>query len=76
MSKPKELPDQELKSFSDSVLFYIFYNMPNDRTQILAALQLQDRGWVYVEEEMVWVKQSGIQFSRFNPYAWQEEPLV
>jgi CCR4-NOT transcription complex subunit 2 len=57
-------------------MFYIFYNMPNDRAQILAASQLTDRGWVYVEEEMVWVKQSGNQFSRFNAYAWQEEPLV
>jgi hypothetical protein len=31
MSKPKELPDEDIKTFSDSVLFYIFYNMPNDR---------------------------------------------
>jgi hypothetical protein len=34
MSKPKDLPEQEIKTFSDSVLFYIFYNMPNDRAQI------------------------------------------
>jgi len=37
---------------------------------------LQERNWVYVEEEMIWVKQSGNQFSRFNPDLWQEEPLV
>lgn len=76
MSKPKELLDQDIKAFSDPVLFYIFYNMPNDRAQIQASSQLQDRGWVYVEEEMIWVKQSGNQFSRFNPDQWQEEPLV
>ena len=54
----------------------MFYNMPNDRAQIKASAQLTDRGWVYVEEEMTWVKQSGNQFSRFNPDTWQEEPLV
>jgi len=37
MSKPKELLDQDIKTFSDSVLFYIFYNMPNDRAQIQAS---------------------------------------
>lgn len=59
LSKPKELLDGDIKTFSDPVLFYVFYNMPNDRAQIQAASQLQQRGWVYVEEEMIWVKQSG-----------------
>ena len=76
MSKPKELPDQDIKAFSDPVLFYMFYNMPNDRAQIQASMQLAERGWVYVEEDMTWVKQAGSHFLRFNPDLWQEEPLV
>lgn len=31
LSKPKELLDTDIKAFPDSVLFYVFYNMPNDR---------------------------------------------
>ena len=34
LSKPKELLDSDVKAFPDPVLFYVFYNMPNDRAQI------------------------------------------
>ena len=30
MSKPKDLPESTMKDFPDTVLFYMFYNMPND----------------------------------------------
>ena len=70
MSKPKDLTDSALKHFPDSVLFYIFYNMPNDRAQLNASNQLIERGWTYVNQEMRWVKQKGNRFSRFNPESW------
>ena len=37
MSKPKGLPEATIKAFPDTVLFYMFYNMPNDRAQLSAA---------------------------------------
>jgi len=40
MSKPKDLPEAQIKSFPVSVLFYMFYNMPNDRAQLSAATLL------------------------------------
>ena len=51
----------------DKALFYIFYNMPNDRAQVDAAEELEQRGWTYIEEEMIWVKHKGNLFTRFNP---------
>ena len=37
MSKPKGLPETTIKAFPDTVLFYMFYNMPNDRAQLSAS---------------------------------------
>ena len=37
MSKPKDLPESTIKDFPVNVLFYMFYNMPNDRAQLSAA---------------------------------------
>ena len=77
MSKPKDLPESTMKDFPDTVLFYMFYNMPNDRAQLSAAQLLKSRGWSYVSEEMRWVKvKEGNSFVRFNPDLWEEEPLV
>jgi len=70
MSKPKDLPEATIKQFPDRVLFYIFYNMPNDRAQLNASSELQNRGWTYVYEEMRWVKRKQNQFFRFNPESW------
>lgn len=76
MSKPKGLPESRINAFPDTVLFYMFYNMPNDRAQLSAAKFLQQKGWVYVTDEMRWVKMKPNNvFVRFNPELWQEEPL-
>ena len=40
----------------ERVLFYIFYNLPNDRQQIVAAETLTARGWTYIPEDMRWVR--------------------
>ena len=31
MEKPKDLPESTIKDMPVNVLFYMFYNMPNDR---------------------------------------------
>ena len=37
MSKPKGLPESRISAFPETVLFYMFYNMPNDSAQLNAA---------------------------------------
>jgi len=50
--------------------------MPNDRSQIEASEELQERGWTYISEEMRWIKRTKENlFTRFNPNTWQEEAL-
>jgi len=76
MSKPKGLPDSTIKVFPDTVLFYMFYNMPNDKAQLSASKFLTSKGWVYIADEMRWVKmKANNTFVRFNPEKWLEEPL-
>jgi len=41
MSKLKGLPESQMKAFPDTVLFYMFYNMPNDKAQLSASKFLQ-----------------------------------
>ncbi|KAJ9077876.1 transcriptional regulator [Entomophthora muscae] len=41
--------------FSDSTLFYIFYSMPKDILQELAAQELRNRNWRYHKERQLWV---------------------
>ena len=44
------------KQFPDKVLFYIFYNMPHDKAQLNASMELQSRTWIYASEQMYWLK--------------------
>ena len=65
----------------EKVLFYIFYNMPNEKAQVVAAESLEAKGWTYLPEEVCWVKMKGLanglfSFLRFNPVLWQEEPIT
>lgn len=40
--------------FQQGTLFYIFYSMPNDEAQILAANELYKRSWFYHKELHTW----------------------
>ena len=44
-----------LANFSDATLFFIFYSMPGDETQLLAADELCQRGWSFHRELKVWL---------------------
>ena len=48
-----------MKQFPDKVLFYIFYNMPHDKSQLLASNELQSRSWIYIGEMVKWIKMNG-----------------
>lgn len=47
LSNPQEVTAGFLKRAPDSVLFYMFYNLPLDRQQTDAAMMLGERGWIY-----------------------------
>eukprot|EP00127_Corallochytrium_limacisporum_P000041 Clim_evm20s2 gene=Clim_evmTU20s2 len=44
----------KIKLFSDETLFYIFYCMPRDKLQIVAAHELYNRDWRYHKEKKLW----------------------
>eukprot|EP00899_Mesostigma_viride_P029261 jgi/Mesvir1/951/Mv17505-RA.1 len=48
------LQPNNFKKFQLETLFYIFYSMPRDEAQLLAALELYNRGW-YFHREGKWV---------------------
>lgn len=45
-----------MKQFPDKVLFYIFYNMPHDKSQLNSSTELQERNWIYLDSSMQWIK--------------------
>jgi CCR4-NOT transcription complex subunit 2 len=45
----------KLQNFSDETLFYIFYSMPRDKLQDLAAQELYNRNWKYHKELKIWL---------------------
>lgn len=48
--------ESRCKQFPEKVLFYIFYNMPHDKAQLNAYIELQSRGWFYLQQKMLWIK--------------------
>ena len=47
---PARLQPGYLSKFQVDTLFYIFYSMPNDEAQVLAADELRSRGWLFHKE--------------------------
>ena len=39
----------------DETLFYMFYSMPGDEAQLIAADELSVRGWLYHKRWKVWL---------------------
>ncbi|CAL5221806.1 g4062 [Coccomyxa viridis] len=52
---PARLQPGYLSKFQADTLFYIFYSMPNDEAQVLAADELRNRGWLYHKEFRCWL---------------------
>ncbi len=44
-----------MQSFSDETLFYIFYSMPRDIMQEMAAQELTNRNWRWHKEFRLWL---------------------
>lgn len=73
-----------MNKFVVETLFYIFYNMPFDRWQSLAAQELIHKKWLFWEEKSIWVIEgisldeeakkkipfSSSEWVTFDPYKW------
>mmetsp|Transcript_30014 Transcript_30014/g.61986 ORF Transcript_30014/g.61986 Transcript_30014/m.61986 type:complete len:299 (+) Transcript_30014:54-950(+) len=69
---------EHFSKFSLETLFYMFYSMPRDMQQALAAWQLYERGWLYHKTEKMWIaaqpQDDGAGNARrvyYDPIAWE-----
>ncbi|CAI2336379.1 unnamed protein product [Caenorhabditis sp. 36 PRJEB53466] len=53
-----KLPPLRLSKVSEDVLFYLFYNCPNEIYQVAAACELYAREWRFHKSEQVWLTRS------------------
>jgi len=77
--------ETKVPSFSDETLFYMFYTMPRDVMQEVAAAELTHRNWRYHKEHKMWLTKDqnygdptpispGAErgsYIFFDPYMWQ-----
>lgn len=56
-AQPSPPVTSKIASFTDETLFYMFYAMPGDRMQDLAAKELTSRNWRFHKELKVWCMQ-------------------
>ncbi len=51
---PQRLQPGYLTKFKDETLFFIFYSMPGDEAQLIAADELSTRGWIFHRRLRMW----------------------
>lgn len=78
---PPALKTEHLSKFHLETLFYMFYQMPRDILQAIAAQELYRRDWRYHAELRIWLKprtavemsqsHNNIQFVYFDAKAWE-----
>lgn len=82
MRAPIPLKEWQIKKFKEETLFYIFYSMPRDQLQFIAARELISRNWLYHKEQKIWfiqasngdISQAGDKkntFVYFDPTLWK-----
>ncbi|CAE7805611.1 VIP2 [Symbiodinium sp. CCMP2592] len=69
---------EHFSKFSLETLFYMFYSMPRDMQQALAAWQLYERGWLYHKTEQMWIAAQpqddgagNLRLVYYDPIAWK-----
>jgi len=77
-SNPTTLKKSHMGKFANEALFYMFYNMPKENMQALAAYELYSRGWKYKKAEMIWYFEQnqageGSQWCMFDPTSWERK---
>lgn len=82
--QPPSLRSSHFNKFQAETLFYIFYNMPRDVLQLLAAVELYERNWRYHKDLKLWFscdvevlqcsyERSGYVY--FDIKAWERRPF-
>lgn len=83
--QPPALKTSHFTKFQLETLFYVFYNMPGDLLQLLAAVELNNREWRYHKELKLWVTRApgstattydrGPAYIYFDIRTWERRPL-
>jgi len=63
-----------LSCFSLGTLFYIFYNMPGEILQALAAEELYKRKWVFEANRQLWFSKETGKWQVFDTTLWESVP--
>jgi CCR4-NOT transcription complex subunit 2 len=79
---PPTLKTSHLSKFAHETLLYVFYNMPRDQMQVLAAKELYNRGWKYHKQLQLWFKSDSaanpaqpVQPLYFDVPTWKTRPF-
>ena len=85
MIHPPSVKLDQFSKFQVETLFYMFYQLPKDILQALAAQELYKRDWRYHGELTMWLKprsqqemmqsHPNIQFVYFDTKAWETRPF-
>lgn len=83
--QPPSLKNSHFTKFQVETLFYVFYNMPRDVLQVLAAVELYNRKWMYHKDLKLWFHQNemtevGQGYERgayvyFDIKSWEQRPF-
>ena len=84
MQPALRLQPSNFEKFTLETLFFVFYSMPYDESQLLAASELGSRGWFYHKDLKVWISRvANVEptmksdrsetgsFFVFDPAAWE-----
>lgn len=63
-----------IPKFALGTLFYIFYNMPGEMLQALAAEELYRKGWVYEADTAKWYTKQHDDWKTFDVGSWELGP--
>lgn len=85
VERPTGAAHEKIQQYHDETLFYIFYTMPRDVMQEMAAMELQARNWRFHKEMGLWltkdplsepVQQSNTAeqgvYIFFDPFTWEK----
>lgn len=83
--QPPALKNSHFTKFQVETLFYVFYNMPRDVLQVLAAVELYNRKWMYHKDLKLWFHQNEVTvagqgyergaYVYFDIKSWEQRPF-
>jgi len=76
-SSPPHMKQVHLEKYGPETLFYMFYNMPKESTQAIAAQELYRRHWRYHKVDKMWYfwQATEAHWVMFDPHRWDRKFL-